>query len=191
MNTDTGKDTRTPDLANYRVTGYTPGAGRLKQLIWYFVNALVFNTDLFPVYGLKRWLLAAFGARIGLGVVIKPRVNIKYPWRLSIDAHSWIGEGAWIDNLADVSIGSNVCVSQDAYLLTGNHDYKSVQFTLITRPIILADGAWVGARAVVCPGVVMARNSVLTVGSVLTTSTETNGIYAGIPAQWVKERVLG
>ncbi|MSR15861.1 MAG: colanic acid biosynthesis acetyltransferase WcaF [Gammaproteobacteria bacterium] len=191
MNTATDNSTPTPDLARYQVTGYTPGAGAVKRLLWYFINALVFDSPLFPVYGFKRWLLRVFGARIGTGVVIKPNVNIKYPWRLSIDRHSWIGEGAWIDNLADVSIAANVCVSQGAYLLTGNHDYKSVHFTLITRPIVLQEGVWVSAKAIVCPGVAMARNSILTVGSVLTSATEPNGIYVGNPAKWVKARQIG
>jgi putative colanic acid biosynthesis acetyltransferase WcaF len=190
MNTDTDSEIPTPDLGRYRVTGYSPGAGAVKRLLWYAVNSLVFNTALFPVYACKRWLLRVFGARIGVGVIIKPHVNIKYAWRLSIGDHSWVGEGAWLDNLADISIGSNVCVSQGAYLLTGNHDYKSTEFTLITKPIVLRDGVWVGARAIVCPGVEMARNSILTAGSVLTAATESNGIYTGNPAQRVKARQL-
>ena len=189
MNTEsTSGKPATPDLANYRVSGYSPGAGIVKRSVWYCVNVIVFMSPLVPFYGFKRVLLSIFGARIGSGVVIKPRVNIKHPWRLSVGDFSWVGEGAWIDNLADVTIGADACISQGAYLMTGNHDYTKTGFNLITGSVLIEDGAWVGAGAIVCPGVTMARNSVLSAGSVLTSDTNENGIYAGNPAKFKRER---
>ncbi len=175
-------------LAQYDNGHYHPGAGRIKRQLWYIVNALLFNSWLWPESRLKCLLLQFFGAKIGVGVVIKPRVNIKYPWHLEISDYVWIGEGAWIDNLAPVRIGNNVCLSQDAYLLTGNHDYKDPFFSLVVKEIAIEDGAWIGAASVVCPGVRMRRNSVLTVGSVLQKDSEERGIYRGNPAEWIRER---
>ena len=190
MNTDSNPETPTPDLEHYRVTGYSPGGNAVSRILWYYVNAIIFNSALFPIYGLKRALLRWFGAQIGKGVVIKPDVNIKYPWRLRVGDFSWIGEGVHIDNLANVSIGANACISQGAYLLTGNHDYTTIQFSLITGEIALEDGAWVGARSVVCPGRTMRRNAILTAGSVLTKDAEANGIYAGNPAVLMRKRSI-
>ena len=73
----------------------------------------------------KAIILRVFGAKVGKGLVIRTHVRIKQPWRLSIGDHVWIGESVWIDNLVQVAIASNVCLSQGAFLLTGNHDYKS------------------------------------------------------------------
>lgn len=179
-----------PDLSSYRVTGYTPGAGILLRGLWHFINAMIFLNPLFCSYRIKNIILRVFGATIGMGVIIKPRVNIKHPWRLAIGDHSWIGENVWIDNLVNVTIGSNACVSQGACILTGNHDYKSSAFTLITKPVRIEDGAWVGARSVVCPGVIVGRCAVLTVGSILTRDAEPDGIYAGNPACKVKTRSI-
>ena len=81
-------------------------------------------------------------------MVIKPSVNIKYPWRLTIGSFVWIGEGVWIDNLENVVIGDNVCISQGAMLLCGNHNYKKTTFDLIVGSITLEDGVWVGAQSV-------------------------------------------
>lgn len=175
-------------LAQYDNSHYHPGAGRIKRQLWYIVNALLFNSWLWPESRLKCLLLRFFGAKIGVGVVIKPRVNIKYPWHLEVGDHVWIGEGAWIDNLAPVRIGSNVCISQSAYLLTGNHNYKDPAFALIVKEITIEDGAWIGAASVICPGVRVRRNSVLTVGSVLQKDSEERGIYRGNPAEWIRER---
>ena len=97
-------------------------------------------------------LLRMTGASVGAGVVIKPRVTIKYPWKLAVGNHSWIGEQVWIDNLDQVTIGAHVCISQGALLLCGNHDYKKPTFDLITGPIVLEDGVWIGAKASVALG---------------------------------------
>lgn len=171
-----------PDLKTYDNSAYNPGAGTLKRVAWYFVNALVFSGRWLPFAGLKVGLLRLFGARIGRGVNIKPAVNIKYPWLLRIGDYTWIGEEVWIDNLAMVDIGSNCCVSQGAMLLCGNHDYKKTTFDLITGPITICDGAWVGARSLVCPGVTLRRGSILAAGSVATTDLPEGFVCQGNPA---------
>lgn len=166
------------------------GASRLKQTVWYFVNALFFINPLNPSSGLKKSLLRYFGARIGTGVVLKPGINIKYPWKLEIGDHSWIGEKVWIDNLAVVHIGKNACLSQGALLLTGNHDYTKPGFDLMVREIVLEDGVWIGAMAIVGPGVTCASHAVLTAGSVASGSLEAYGVYRGNPATRVRERII-
>jgi putative colanic acid biosynthesis acetyltransferase WcaF len=166
------------------------GASRLKQSAWYFVNVLFFINPLNPSSGIKKLLLKWFGARVGVGVVLKPGINIKYPWKLTIGDHSWIGEKAWIDNLAEVRIGNNVCLSQGAMLLTGNHDYTSSSFDLIIKEIVLEDGVWIGALALVGPGVVCASHAVLAAASVATGPLEGYRVYRGNPASPVRERVI-
>ncbi len=123
-------------------------------------------------------------------MVLRPRVTLKYPWRLVIGDNVWIGEGAWIDNLDTVRIGDNACVSQGAYIVTGNHDYASPGFDLMLRPITVEEGAWVGARAIICPGVTVATHSVVHAGSVVTKSTDAYTVYAGNPAVAVSSRQI-
>jgi putative colanic acid biosynthesis acetyltransferase WcaF len=177
------------DLSKFDNAWYNPGAGKLKQLLWYFTNAVFFKSAVFPVSGLKCALLRLFGARVGKGVNIKPCVSIKYPWRLTIGDYAWIGENVWIDNLDDVSIGAHSCISQGALLLCGNHNYKMETFDLITGKIVIEEGAWVGANTTVCPGVTCKSHSILTVGSIATKDLDAYSIYQGNPAVKVRERV--
>jgi len=177
------------DLSSYRNPEYQPG-NLLKRLTWYAVSAIVFQTQLFPFSAPKRCILRLFGAKIGRGVVIKPAVQIKYPWFLEIGDYSWVGERVWIDNLVKVVIGRNVCISQQAMLLTGNHDYKSPVFKLIVSGIKLEDGVWIGARSTVSPGVTASSHAVLTLGSVAVKPMTANGIYSGNPAERVRERKI-
>ena len=178
------------DLSTYSTGGYSPGKGIVMQTCWYFVNILFLKNSLSVFSGLKVRILKWFGADIGTGVVIKPSVNIKYPWRLTVGDHTWIGENVWIDNLADVTIGSHVCLSQGAMLLTGNHNYKKESFDLITKPITLEDGVWIGAKTVVCPGVHCKSHSVLAVGSVAIGDLDEYSIYQGNPAAIKKKREI-
>lgn len=169
---------------------FSPQASKIKILLWYFCNIIFFKNSLNPISSLKVSLLRVFGAKIGKGVLIKPSVNIKYPWLLSIGNNSWIGENVWIDNLTNVKIGKNVCLSQGVMLLTGNHNYKKTTFDLMVGEIILEDGVWIGAQSIVCPNIVCKSHSVLAVNSVATQSLDAYSIYQGNPAQKIKERII-
>lgn len=177
------------ELSQFNNDWYSHGASVVKRLLWFMINGLFFVNPLNPINGLKIWLLRIFGAKIGRGVVFKPSVNIKHPWFLTIGNNVWIGENVWIDNLAPVSIGDNVSISQGALLLTGSHDYKKVSFDLIVKEIKLEDGVWIGAKAIVCPGITCHTHSILTVGSVATKDLEAYSIYQGVPAQKKRERI--
>lgn len=175
------------DLTSYDNSFYSPG-NPVKRLFWW-ISSYIFVNTFFPWPGfIKIIILRLFAAKIGNNVTIKPSVNIKYPWFLSIADNVWIGEDVWIDNLAPVSIGSNSCLSQGAMLLTGNHNYKKTSFDLILGEIHLEEGVWVGAKSIICPGITMYSHSMLAVGSVLTQNSKPFTIYQGNPAQIVRNR---
>ena len=177
-------------LDTYQQGDYTPGAGLVKQLAWWFAGQPLVRSHWVPFSRVKVAVLRAFGARIGNGVRVKPGVRVKFPWRLTVGDHVWIGEDVWIDNLAPVTLGSHVCVSQGAYLCTGSHDWGRDSFDLITRPIVVEDGAWVAAFARVGPGVTVGRGAVLTLGGVAVKSLEPGMVHAGDPAGVVKARKI-
>ena len=169
---------------------YNPGSP-LKRILWYFTNILFFQNPFFLFIGVKVFLLRVFGAEIGKGVVIKPNVNIKYPWFLIIGDYVWIGEAVWIDNLDIVEIGSHSCISQGALILSGNHHYKKSSFDLALKPIIIEDGVWIGAKAMVTQGVRCGSHSILAVGSIASNNLEAYKMYRGNPAIAIKDRRIG
>ena len=173
---------------NFDKKDYYAGASTLKIVCWYFISTLFFRSGLMPFSSVLLILLKAFGCKAGKDIRVKPFVNIKYPWKLSIGDHTWIGEGCVIENLAEVALGKNVCLSQGSAIVTGNHNYKKTSFDLLVKPVIIKDGAWIGARAIVCPGVLVGSHAVLTVGSVATKSLDEYFIYQGNPAVKIRER---
>jgi putative colanic acid biosynthesis acetyltransferase WcaF len=178
------------DLSRPDNSEYVLGTSRQVWALWHFLGAPVVRSNWLPFSRLKVLMLRMFGAKIGNGVYIKPGVKVKFPWYLTIGDHSWIGEDAWIDNLAEVRIGSHVCISQAAYLCTGNHDWTTTNMKLFRLPIVLEDGCWVGARATVCPGVTIGSAAILSVGSVATKSIPPCQVWAGNPASYVRDRIL-
>ena len=176
-------------LKNYNNNNYRPG-NFFVIIIWYFLNHLIIKNSFITSSSFKIILLKLFGSKIGKGVIIKPGVSIKYPWNLIIGDYCWVGEDVWIDNLEMVIIENNVCVSQGAMLLCGNHNYKKSEFNLIVSKIIIKNGAWIGAKSIVCPGVIVDNHSVLSVGSVATQNMEPYSIYQGNPAKKIKNRVI-
>lgn len=166
------------------------GASRLKQLLWYLINILFFKNSYNLSSSFKVWLLRQFGASVGVAVVIKPNVNIKYPWKLVIGDHCWIGEEVWIDNLSNVVMGNSVTLSQGALLLTGSHDAFSESFDFQSADIILEDGVWIGSKAVVGGGVCCKTHSVLGISSVAERDLEAYTIFKGNPAIPVLKRQI-
>lgn len=177
-------------LSTYNNDWYQPGRPAVVRLLWLFCSVLFVQCSWNPLSSVRVVLLRLFGAKIGKAVVIKPGVQIKYPWYLSVGDHCWIGEHVWIDNLTQVNIGNDVCLSQGAYLLTGNHDYKKSTFDLMVKPIVLEEGVWIGAKAIVCPGVICRSHAVLTAGSVARNELQAYSINSGNPAVFIKERVF-
>jgi putative colanic acid biosynthesis acetyltransferase WcaF len=178
------------DLSKFNNDWFKVGRPKLVVFSWYVCNAVFLNSYLVPFSGAKRVLLRMFGANIGKNVVIKPKVSIKYPWKLSVGDHTWIGENVWIDNLDIVDVGANVCLSQGALIISGNHDYTKPSFDLIVKPIKVEDGVWIGAKSVVTQGVTCRSHSVLSVNSVASSDLEGFTVYKGNPAEKVRDRKL-
>lgn len=178
------------NLSSFNGSDFDKRAGKTKIILWYFVNALFVRASWNPFMKPKLWLLKLFGAKIGKRIVLKNNVIIKSPWNLVVGDDCWIGESVWIDNLDKVVIGCNVCISQGALLLTGNHDYKKTSMPYRNAPITIEDGAWIGANTTVCAGVTVHENAILTVGSMTSKDLDANGIYQGVPAVKIRERII-
>jgi putative colanic acid biosynthesis acetyltransferase WcaF len=176
------------NLSTFNNAGFERGAGRCKELAWLALRSFFFEHSVMPWYGLRRRILRTFGARLSPNVVIKPGVKITFPWRLTVGENSWLGEECWLLNLAPISIGKNVCISQRAFLCTGSHDWSKESFDLITRPITVEDNAWICANAFVAPGVTIGDGTVITAGSVVTKDMPSGMICSGNPCAPVKPR---
>lgn len=133
---------------------------RLVVYLWAIAELLLVTNPWQISSRLRVRILKAFGAKIGQGVVFRPRTRIKFPWKLEIGDRCWIGEGVWFHNQDRISIGKDVVISQEAFLTTGSHAIRS-DMSLITSPIVISDGAWITSRSVVLGGRTVGKSSVV------------------------------
>ncbi len=155
---------------------------------WYVVKRLFFLSSVPWPSTLKLTLLRFFGARVGSSVVIKPRVNVWFPWKLEIGSHVWIGEEVVLLNFESIKIGANSCVSQQAFLCAGGHDFRDPAFSYRNDPIVLGEGVWLQARTFVCPGVSIGPESVVVACSMVKYDLPSNSVCGGYPAVPLRPR---
>jgi putative colanic acid biosynthesis acetyltransferase WcaF len=153
-------------LRKFSGQGYDKERSMLWQTLWFAAQNLVFGAWWCPLR-LRSALLRAFGAEIGHGVRIRHRVRVLWPWKLSIGDHAWIGEGVWLLNLERITIGADVCISQEAFLCTGSHDHASATFEFDNGPIAVEDGAWIAAQALVLRGTTVGEGALVGARSVI------------------------
>lgn len=167
---------------------YQCGAGLLRLLLWFCLASPLVAARWLPGSAWRCVCLRLFGAALGPGCRIKPGFRVKYPWRLKVGPSVWLGEDVWIDNLAPVIIGRQACLSQGAYLCTGNHNFRVPSFDLIEASIEVGAGAWVGAMARLGPGVRIGADAVVALGSVVTTDVPPAVVVQGNPAVQTRGR---
>ncbi len=175
------------ELEKFSNRDFNRGASRIWEFSWYIVRAFFFLTPIPLPSAVRTFWLRIFGATIGQGVVVRGGVNISFPWRLKLANNVWLGDQVTILSLASVEIESDVCISQQAFLCTGSHDFKDQKFGLITKPIKIEHAAWIAARCFIGPGVTIGRGAVCAAGSIIMTSVHPLVLVAGNPAAQVRK----
>ncbi len=162
---------------------------RIGRLLWSVVYFLLFSLSPKPFHGWRRFLLKLFGAEIGAGVHVYPKVKIWAPWNLKIGDQAGIANGANLYSQAQISIGRRAVVSQGAHICAGSHDYKNPGFPLFTSPIEVGDFAWVAADAFVHPGVIIGEGCVIGARSVVANDMPAWMVCVGFPCKPIKPRI--
>ncbi|HAZ00341.1 MAG TPA: colanic acid biosynthesis acetyltransferase WcaF [Opitutae bacterium] len=168
--------------------GLDRGRPKWQEALWHLCKCFFFLSPLPWPSSLKVRILRRFGAHIGKGVVIKPRVNIHFPWKLHLGDHVWIGEEVFILNFEPCTIGAHCCISQRTFLCGGNHDYRAEDFRYRNGPITVEEGAWVGAQCFVGPKVTIGEETVVFAGSIVTRTLPAGVLCSGNPCHVIKAR---
>lgn len=134
--------------------------------LWMLVEYLLVTNAIQPSSRIRARVLKMFGAKIGQGVTLRPRLRVKFPWNLEIGNDCWIGEGVWIHNQDKVTIASNVCISQETFITTGSHDFRK-DMALVTKPVVIDAGAWICSRAIITMGSHIGTSAIIPAGVVV------------------------
>lgn len=177
------------DLSQFHLPANFRGRSAFMVQLWWLVQSTLFRWSPQFMYGWRRFLLRLFGAQIGERVIVRPSVRITYPWKLSIGENSWIGDHVELYTLGKIEIGSNVVISQRAYLCTGGHDHSRVTFDIYQNPIIIHDQVWIASDVFVMPGVTIGMGCVVGARSTVFNDLPPGKISYGNPAVSIRDRV--
>jgi putative colanic acid biosynthesis acetyltransferase WcaF len=156
---------------------------------WWLCQSLLVNSTPQFMYGWRRVVLRAFGAKVGSGVLIRPSVTVTYPWKVEIGDNAWIGDDVELYSLGQIRIGRDAVVSQGTYVCAGTHDHRDPTFPIEARPITIDDEAWVAAQSFLCPGVTIGFGAVVAARSVVTRDVAPLEVVAGNPARAISARL--
>ncbi len=172
---------RYQDLRKSPVPAGFPGRSKFVIQLWYIVSATVFRLSPHALYGWRRAVARAFGAKIGVGVKLRPSCQITYPWNVSIGDHSYVGDDTVLYSLDRIEIGAHVSVSYRTFLCTGSHDPRDPAFPLTLAPIVVEDQTWLAADVFVHPGVRIGEGSVVGARATVTRDVPANTVNGGSP----------
>ncbi len=160
---------------------------RWTTLSWSLVELALVSNRLQISSRLRAWALRLYGAQIGSGVVMRPRLRVKSPWNLVIGDRCWIGDGVWFHNRDRITVGSDVSISQESYLTTGAHAFRT-DMALVTKPIVIEDGVWITSRCVVLGGAHIGRSAVISPLTVVRGAVPANSVLSSPAAVVVGQR---
>ncbi|MDA8174374.1 MAG: WcaF family extracellular polysaccharide biosynthesis acetyltransferase [Nitrospiraceae bacterium] len=161
---------------------------KVRMALWWGVEAVLFRPSLHKMHGWRRMLLKMFGAKLGKGSTVHAKARIWFPWNLEMGENSGIGFDALIYNLDKVIIGNFVTVSQRTHVNTGSHDYTDEDFRIITKPVKINSGAFIGADSYINMGVTIGAMSVIGARSVVTKDMPAGMVCVGHPCKPIKPR---
>ena len=149
------------DLSKYDQSWFDRGRPMWFIFLWWLVQGIVFPLTPHNFYGFRCWLLRLFGAKVGKNVFFRSTARVVYPWKVEIGDYSWIGDDVCFYSLDHIKVGSHCVISQKTYLCTGSHNFKEINFDLITKTVEIGNGVWIAADCFIAPGVKIGANSVI------------------------------
>jgi putative colanic acid biosynthesis acetyltransferase WcaF len=144
--------------------------------LWILMEYFFVSNPLQVSSRIRSIVLRLFGAEIGRNVIMRPRLRVKYPWNLTIGDNSWIGEGVWIHNQDKVTISNDVCISQETFITTGSHNFRT-DMGLKMSPVSIEAGVWVCSRAIITCGTTIQESALIPAGSVVSGNVSKATIY--------------
>ena len=133
-------------------------------------------------------MLKIFGANLSGMPFIHSTARIQIPWNLTMKHRACLGERANAYSLGKIEIQEGATVAQEAYLCTGTHDFNDPSLQLITKPITIGKNSFIGARAMIIPGVSIGDQAIVGAMSVVSKDVPDHLIVVGNPAKKIGER---
>lgn len=130
----------------------------------------------------------------GKSLLIYPDAYIVFSERISVGEQVSINTGVHIDGQGGLTIGNFIMIGPNCVIVTIGHGYKRTDIPMYAQPfeygpIVIEDDVWIGASAVISPGVRIGRGSIIAAGAVVVKDVPPFSVFGGVPAKllWTRE----
>ena len=174
-----------------RYVDLLPKSVKHRRLVWLIAWRLL--ASWMPYFAGNRWriwLLGCFGMKHCGEVGVYPSCRVWAPWNIEMGSDVAVDDHVSLYSVDKITIGTKVAISREAFICTASHDITKPNLPLVTAPVTICDGVWVGARAIILPGVTIGEGAVVAAGAVVTKDVEPFTVVGGNPAKFIKKRVL-
>lgn len=141
-----------------------------------------------PSHSIRKLEYKFFGIKIGKDSVIHMWANFFDPKNIKIGDDTIIGDHAFLDGRAKLSIGNHVDIASSVMIFNSEHDLSKNNFSAIVEPVEIGDYVFMGPRVIILPGVKIGKGAVVAAGAVVTKDVSDFTIVGGIPAKVIGER---
>ena len=157
----------------------------VKDLILFKVNFVSLHV---PFHSIRKAVFRLFGVKIGKGSTIHMGCKFFEPKNVQIGKDTIIGSNAFLDGRDSLIIGDHVNIASEVMVYNSEHDINDEFFKPIHEPVTIKDYVFIGPRAIILPGVVLGKGSVVAAGAVVTKNIDDFKIVGGVPAVVIGDR---
>lgn len=186
----TKPSSRSPQVFR-RSGGRDPGE-IVREELWFWIEALL---GWLPGRVGRLIRSACYGPFVSSdgAVDVAEHTHVRMPWRLSCGRQVSIGRGCQLTCTEGIALGDDVLLGPGVLLVSNNHEWTDPDRHIRDQglrgaPIAIGDDVWIGANAVVLPGVSIGAGAVVAAGSVVRDDVAPNAVVAGAPARVVSWR---
>lgn len=154
-----------------------------RQALGWLRRGPVVTSPLLPL-AVRRALLRLSGVKIGAMVYGLERCYFDSP-HVSIGDGSFVNAGCWFEGSGLIMVGRDCLLGPQVLILTSTHPLGpggEISRRSARREVSIGDGCWLGARAVILPGVTVGDGVVIAAGAVVADDCAPGGMYGGVPA---------
>jgi len=168
-----------------------------RGLCWMEIESMFYGL-IKNIPGMLGFILRYFWCKLTFKMLkgfcwLQPNVSLVNSQNVSSGKNLAINSGSYINGAGGIEFGDNVIVSPNVVISSGEHQFKDRLTPIIIqeikkRKVTIGSDVWIGANVVVLPGMELAVGTVVGAGAVVTKSTKSYWVVAGVPAKKIGER---
>jgi acetyltransferase-like isoleucine patch superfamily enzyme len=154
----------------------------------YFQDLVNIFSDIFLMNKIRNLFYRIYFKKIGKSCIFNCKCHFEVPENIQIGNFCSFNRGCWISGGGGLILHNDVIIGPNVIIHSANHNYKNPDIPFRSqghtfKKVEIMDNVWIGAGAIILPGVTIYSNSIIAAGAVVTKDVQSNVIVVGVPAK--------